>query len=399
MLTQERPVAPPNRPDGRPSGAPRAAVRAKVTRSARRHPLLASALVALALLALVNVLLAIPALRRPLDVRSDGLSDYARLQRCESLGHAPDVLFLGSSRALYSADAHQVDATLAAQGHATLSCNLGRMGANFQNDYYTFKRMVEDGVVPKLLVENLWENNLNVNAPSPMDGQGTNLLQVARMADLGDLSDFSRYLGTRGLPPAPAYVAAKLLPLYGDRIGVLHTLCGTLTAGPCAADTNEWDPGTTAVYATSDDRGWTPMSAYSLANVPPATLESQYATLYSSIFPGTQHFAIGGQQPDYLAAMIALAKAHGVRVALVVTPVAPVYFKFFDRGLTDWNMIMAYWTQFARGHGVAFYDESRAPGYAPADFQDPHHLTTAGALKFSTWAAREIVTPALFGSH
>ena len=369
---------------------------ADATKHPARPPALLSALVALGLLVVLNAVLAIPAIRRPLDVASDGFSAYARLQRCESLGHAPDVLWLGSSRTLYSADAHQVDATMRTLGHPTLSCNLGRMGANFQNDYYIFKRMIEDGVVPKLLVENLWENNLNINARPQEDGQGTNLLQIQRLADLSDMGDFQQYLGTKGLPATPDWVAGKLLPLYGERVGLLRTFCGGLTLGPCGVNTDQWDPNTTQVYARSDDRGWTPMYG-SLAHVPPAKLATQARTLYSSILPGTEHFVIGGQQPEYLARMVALAKAHAVKVALVVTPVSPVYFQFFDHGLADWHMIAAYWRSFAAQHGVPLYDESQAPGYTTADFQDPHHLTASGAVKFSTWAAGAIVEPALFG--
>jgi hypothetical protein len=394
MAIQE---APAQRRDPRtrplPDVVPTSAV-PKVDRRRGGSPLLASASVTLALLVALNVLLALPALRRPLDVRSDGLWGYQRLQTCESLGRAPDVLFLGSSRALYSADAHQADDTMRALGHPTLSCNLGRMGASFANDYYTFKRFIEDGYTPKLLVENLWENNLNINAHPPEDIQGTNLSQEMRMADLSDLPDLRAHFGTEGLPALPDFVADKALPLYGERIGLLRALCGSYTAGPCAANTDEWDPQTLKVYRRADDRGWTAMAGYSLANVPAQKLATQYRTLWASILPGTRGFRIGGQQPDYLARMIALARAHGVRIALVVSPVAPIYLKFFDHP-SDWQTIMAYWRSFSTAHGVPFFDQSLAPGYTLADFQDPHHLTASGAVKFSTWMARAIVVPVL----
>lgn len=394
MAIQE---APTHRPDPRTkplAGIALTSVESKVERALRASPLLASAAVTLALLVALNLLLALPALRRPLDVRSDGLWGYQRLQTCESLGRAPDVLFLGSSRTLYSADAHQVDDAMRALGHPTLSCNLGRMGASFANDYYTFKRLVEDGYTPKLLVENLWENNLNINAHPPEDVQGTNLAQEMRLADVSDLPDLRAHFGTEGLPSLPDFVADKALPLYGERIGLLRTLCGSQTTGPCAANTNQWDPQTLAVYRRADDRGWTAMAGYSLANVPAQQLATQYRTLYASILPGTKGFRIGGQQPDYLARMIALARAHGVRVALVVSPVTPIYLKFFDHP-SDWQTIIAYWRTFAKAHGVPFFDQSLAPGYSLADFQDPHHLTASGAVKFSTWMARAIVAPAL----
>lgn len=394
MAIQE---APTHRPDPRTRPLPDVRPASAAPKAGRHRggaPLLPSAAITAAVLLALNLLLALPALRRPLDVRSDGLWGYQRLQTCESLGRAPDALFLGSSRALYSADAHQVDDTMRALGHPTLSCNLGRMGASFANDYYTFKRFIEDGNTPKLLVENLWENNLNINAHPPEDVQGTNLAQEMRLADLSDLPDLRAHFGTEGLPALPDFVADKAIPLYGERIGLLRTLCGSHTTGPCVANTDEWDPQTLNVYRRADDRGWTAMAGYSLANVPAQQLATQYRTLYASILPGTHGFRIGGQQPDYLARMIELARAHGVRVALVVSPVAPIYLKFFDHP-SDWQTIIAYWRSFSKAHDVPFFDQSLAPGYTLADFQDPHHLTASGAVKFSTWMARAIVAPAL----
>jgi hypothetical protein len=386
----------PREADAPQPGAGRTGERRAFVVARRRVPVrVMSALVALAALLLVNVGLQLN--RRPLDVLSDGFWAYRRVQTCESLGRAPDVLFLGSSRALYSADAHQVDATMAAEfGQRTLSCNLGRMGANFENDYYAFKRVVEDGYAPKMLVENLWENNINANMQAPLDRQDTNVMQVERLADAGDVATVSQHFGQRpgGMLQAVSFLAGKVLPLYGDRVGVYKLACGQAHVGPCGLDTNEWDPNTVAIYKAADDRGWTGMWSYSLANVPPDELATNYLQLYSTIYPGTRNLRIGGQQPEYLAKLIALARAHHVKVALVVSPVHPIYFKFFDRP-TDWPAITAYWQSFAATHGVPLYDESQAPGYTLGDFQDPHHLTAAGAIKFSTWMAEHIVAPTL----
>ena len=359
----------------------------------RARPLMRASLIVLALLVLINVALQIN--RRPFDIQSDGFWAYKRLATCESLGRAPDVLFLGSSRTLYSADAHQADDVMAQQfDHPTLSCNLGRMGASIENDYYIFKRMVEDGYAPKLLIENLWENNLNVNADIPMDIQGTNISQIVRLADISDAPALNAHLGHYSAPSMADFLAQKAIPLYGDRVGIYHVICGSSHLGPCGVNTDEWDPETIKMYNQSDDRGWTAVSGYSLANVPPDKLQNDYMQLYGAIYKGIQHFQIGGHQTDYLAKMVALAKAHGVKVALVVSPVAPIYLKFFDAP-DEWSVIMNYWQSFAKQHGVAFYDESLAPGYVPADFQDPHHLTASGAVKFSTWMAQAIIAPAL----
>jgi hypothetical protein len=230
----------------------------------------------------------------------------------------------------------------------------------------------------------------------PLDGQGTNVAQVERLADASDLTDVRRHFGrgAGGMLWTMSFLAGKALPLYGDRIGVYRMLCGQARVGPCGLNTNEWDPSTIAIYKAADDRGWASVSSYSMANVPPTKLTADYMQLYGAISPGTKDFRIGGKQPEYLARLIALARAHQVKVALVVSPFHPIYFKFFDRP-TDWPTIAAYWRGFAAAYGVRLYDESQAPGYTAADFQDPHHLTAAGAVKFSTWMAENIVAPSL----
>jgi len=60
---------------------------------------------------------------------------------------------------------------------------------------------------------------------------------------------------------------------------------------------------------------------------------------------------------------------------------------------SDWQMIIDYWRQFAWTHGVAYYDQSRALGYRDADFVDPQHLDAAGATKYATWLAENVIGP------
>ena len=110
-----------------------------------------------------------------------------------------------------------------------------------------------------------------------------------------------------------------------------------------------------------------------------------------------QHFTIGGHQPEYLAKLVELAKAHHVRLALVVSPLHPSFYTYLDKP-SDWQTITNYWSSFAAAEGVPYYDASHLPGYSDADFVDPHHLSLSGAEKFSSWLASAIVGPA-FGQR
>lgn len=361
---------------------------------AERHWRLASSLIVLLILVLSN--LAIQANRRAFDIKSDGFWALRRVQQCESLGHIPDVLYTGSSRTVYSTDAHLVDGIVRQQeGRQILGCNVGQMGASIEQDYYTFKRMVEDGYTPRVVVENLWEDNLNVNAPLPADTFGPHTTVVERLADLSDLPALQQHYGSgsAGAGATADFIAHKLVPLYGDHVGVLRALCGSSRIGPCRENTDEFDEQTLNVYRHSDPWGWAPIRTWSLARVPANELNTQYLRLYP--FHNELHnFEIGGHQADYLAKFVALAKAHNVKMALVVSPFHPVYYKFFDDP-TVWPMIAGYWQSFADAHGVPLYDESHAPGYTAADFNDPSHLSAQGGEKFSTWMASHIVEPLL----
>jgi hypothetical protein len=205
---------------------------------------LRSVLVALALILVMN--LGVQANRRAFDIQSDTHWGLRRIQTCESLGRAPDVLFLGSSRTVYTSDAALVDRIVQERtGKRSLSCNAGILGSTLEQDYYTFKRLVEDGFAPRLVVENLWEYNLNINANPTADAEDAALEQIQALADLGDVPALAQRSGAwwRDAPGALDFAAQKLIPLYGDRVGLLRAACGDLQRPPdrpmrCGYDTD-----------------------------------------------------------------------------------------------------------------------------------------------------------------
>src|SRR5258706_8930425 len=124
-----------------------------------RRPRIASTCLTLLLLLAAN--LAIATNGRYWDAQSDGFWGLRRIAQCESLGSVPDVLYIGSSRTLYGGRPAQGDTLVRRQnGQPILSCNIGMLRSTIQPDYYTLKRVIEDGYPPKLLGEELWGGNL-----------------------------------------------------------------------------------------------------------------------------------------------------------------------------------------------------------------------------------------------
>ena len=106
-----------------------------------------------------------------------------------------------------------------------------------------------------------------------------------------------------------------------------------------------------------------------------------------------QRFQLMKGTPEYLSKLVALAHAHNVKVAMVVSPLHQLYRNLLTP--PQWQAIMAYWQTFANENDVALYNQSAATGYTDADFRDPHHLAVTGAEKFARWMALNVVAPEL----
>lgn len=340
--------------------------------------------------------------RRSLDVASDTSWALRRVARCESLGRVPDVLYIGSSRTVYAVDAALIDRLIRQRGGpGTLSCNAGVFGATFEEDYYTLKRFFEDGYVPKLVVETLWEFNLNDRARPPADGLPSALRRIQAVADLADLPALRPELDAQpaaaAAPGAFDFALAKLLPMYGDREGLLQRVCIIRSFSQCAAHTLSVGSLDQRRYQSADRQGFVGVTDESLAMPYPGGPADWPAAERAYLARYNYDFHIGGTQPQWLARLIALAQSRQVPIVLITTPLHPLYFQYALSGPGDWPAIIGYLRTFAAAHGVAFYDESQAAGYEDGDFWEPSHLNATGARKFSTWLA-SVVAKLAFGS-
>jgi hypothetical protein len=314
--------------------------------------------------------------RRYFDILNDGTWGFRRLQTCERLGRVPDVLFTGNSRTVFGADASLIDSTLHSQfGVSSLSCNMGIMASSYEEDYYMLKRVLGDGYVPKLVVE-------FVPGDSTLGS-----LTAFRLADIGDITQWEYDNGLPGIGERANFAAQKLVPLIGDRVGILRALCGASRVGPCSADTTELAPFHLQNYEKADRQGWVGFTDWTLAQIPQQTRDAWLDAVRQAL-KSYRPCACDGNL--YLERFIQLAHAHHVPVALVIPPLHSSFFP-----LVNWPQQVAGFQELADAQHVTLYDESQASGYTDADFYDQIHLAKAGAEKLSAWLAMNLVAPRL----
>ncbi|HEU5442114.1 MAG TPA: hypothetical protein VFU88_22740 [Ktedonobacterales bacterium] len=361
-----------------------------VARRRVRHWRIIASCLALVVVMLANVKVA--SNHRFYDMLSAPTDGLFRVHICETLGRVPEVLFMGSSRTQHGIDAPLMDRLLAQQlGHPVLTCNSGDDGSNFEHDYYMLDRYIGDGFIPRLIVENLWEYNLTSHA----DEYNIPNADMPWLAGLGDGWDMMQHQNAPGdIASYGGFLIQKLVPLYGDRIGLLKRLCGALppaaNVGPCAADLGGKTLQEVNANGYAFNQGYQPITDRTLVQLWP--IVQQKAPPCS---PHCNPLTITSTQTVWLQKMIALAHRHGIRVVLNITPLSEKQFLYFAPG--DWTHIHAYFQGIADISGAYFSDDSRLPGYTDLDFWDTHHLSAAGATKYTTWLASNIVAPVLTG--
>jgi len=358
-----------------------------------------SMVVALSIFLIANVVVQLN--RNAVDAQSDGYYGMSRIQQCESLGRVPDVIYAGSSRTVYGVNPQLIDSLVQQQtGKSALGCSDATFGSTIDHDYYMFKKLIDDGYAPKVLVENAWEYTLNVHAIgskgafSAADYGSLTMAEAPWIANVSDVSDLRQKLKV-GSYSLKDFLIDRAIPVYGDRYGLLNILCQGSKIGPCAAPLPGVDALALRRYHESDKYGYVPLTGQSLADLD-ANGRANALREYS-YGKNLNDFTIGGHQVGYLHQLIELAQAHHVTVVLVTSPMDSIFFTYLHPA-SDWQTkIVPYWESIAAQYHINYYDESQSPTFTDADFWDPEHLDVSGANKYSLWLAQTVIAPALGG--
>jgi hypothetical protein len=344
--------------------------------------------------------------RRYFDLWSQD-SSYPALPHvdvCESLGRAPDVLYIGSSLALHGISPSIVDSTVhQSTGHTSVGCNAGVDDASMVTSYFVLRRMIEDGYIPRMVVDVINENWLTSDQGDAQEAVNAHWLAgVQDMALLPPTFGTARKNWLGAVLERADFYGSKLLPLYGDRIGLAASFNDTVAKAVCKRQPADnpcharYTPGPYVesngqVIQPADRQGWVALTGTSLATSGPQVVATYFPPC-SAPCPTwivNQH----SYQVAYLNMTIALARANHIAIALVISPRAPVFFPHTYGTNANWASVPAFYQSLADRYGVPFYDASHASGYTDADFADSWHLTAEGAAIFSVWLGNHVIVP------
>jgi hypothetical protein len=318
---------------------------------------------------------------RPGPKRDPGYGErLERLQgRVNAVGtSACDVVVLGSSRIHEGLRAKALDAPLSdALGRPVVVTNFGMAGAGPLSELVNWQRLREDGVRPDVVVIEVVPAFLS--AADPMMDVGPERMPVNKLRR-SDLPILEHYVSDARPDLRHDWRIERFNPLYAHRLTILSQFVPGLVPMAFRHVAHLPLPEDVPVAAPGLD-GWTPDRR-------PQALAHAHAE-YEKLL---QRFHLGGRNCEALRELLASCRKDGVRTALLVMPEGPVYHSWYAPGAYD--EVRKWLENVSREYGCSVID---AREWMPTedDYKDSHHLTPAGAERFTERLGREKLVPLL----
>jgi len=291
-----------------------------------------------------------------------------------------DVMFMGSSRALFGLDpAVASDEVTASTGAQVRALNIAIAGGATDMNYLILKNVIDRAKQPRIVVYGLAEFEL-MQVPNYDPCRFPYFALLLRWDD-------SAVCTQTGLNDRLDFIAEQLAPMYRDRELIRSGL--SLLLNPDDVFSNLYHSGTGRVALRDDGFGtWPP-------NLP--VDERTRAATRAGILAYLSKFQLDPARVARLDDFLTLAKQRGIEVILVSMPVPPEFLQLWDDGASI-DRFDAQVHGIAQAHAVALVDlyANLADGTLPADaFIDLHHLTPDGAAIVTRLIADEYLAPRL----
>lgn len=315
----------------------------------------------------------------------------------------PDILIVGSSRALQGIEPIVLQQTLANQGYPNLKIfNLGVNGATAQLVDLLLHKILSPDQLPRLL---LWGDGVRAFNSGRVDitynraiaSQSYQLLSAGIRPALPPLEDSQVALcAVRSLKRFDFEATGK--PKYFDVVPsftlALHSqdtepLKPFLIPEPLAELQKQ------ASAELQETTGFQPMSD----QFQPARYFRHYPRVQGKYDADYRDFNLEGQQTAAFTNIIRLAQIHQIPVVFVNLPLTQGYLDA-TRAASE-RQFRAYLQRFARSHTLRVYDLSQRWLTQTTYFTDPSHLNRYGAAAVAAELGRSLILPQtwLQGQH
>lgn len=332
----------------------------------------------------------------------------------------PDILIIGSSRALRGVDPIALQDALAARGYPNLEVfNLAINGATVQVVDLIVRRILTPEQLPKLII---WADGArafnsgreDVTYQAIATSQGYQHLQAGTFPTL--VSDHREQRVGKTTRPNTAQGNDASQPLasvgwsYQSFSQWLNQSLGQISSTYPQRDKLksllheqlvELLPRTTVSQSTTDQSspklsaweegidfdGFLPLSV----RFNPATYYKNHPRVAGDYDGDYQSFQLNGEQDNALEALLQFTQANDIEIVFVNLPLTKDY---LDPARTEYEAtFQRYMYSSARERGLIFRDLSRLLLTKPDLFSDPSHLNRYGAYKVSNHLAQDPVIP------
>lgn len=310
----------------------------------------------------------------------------------------PDVLIVGSSRALQGVDPIALQRSLANRGETHLKVyNFGINGATAQVVDLLLRRLLIPDQLPRLIV---WADGARAFNNGRIDHTYNKIIASPGYKQL--------MAGKRPLPPARAIDAEQLcldvssrpfMPSPRNLPGLFDADRPAGPANPASAcdrpfrisiqPTAAIKSNPRSLTELQESAGFQPLSA----RFNPATYFRRYPKIAGRFDADYQDFSLTGRQSHAFQSVLKFARSHHIPVVFVNLPLTGVY---LDGARSAYErQFRAYIQQQANLGTLTFYDLSQRWLTQHQYFMDPSHLNQEGAARVSAQLGKDLKVPLL----
>ncbi len=300
---------------------------------------------------------------------------WASLQSiCAENPTRPQVLILGSSRALLGVHPEILAGGKMARGQGPLVFNFAMTGSGPVQELLCLRRLLARGVRPRCVFVEVLPPLLDM---ASITGQ-TQFVEAYRLS-WPDLSLLRRYCN-RPTDLYRRWLETRLTPCFSHRFCLLSRYAPMWLA---------LDPRYSG-WSGGSRFGWLP---YGHRSVPPEQSRQAVARAHDEYYACLQQFQIDRRPDAALRELIGLCQARHIAVALFLMPEGSEFRSWYPP--TARALLASYLGGISRDQGIPVVD--MRTWMPDSDFVDAHHLLPDAADAFTLRFEREVLSPFLTG--
>jgi hypothetical protein len=311
-----------------------------------------------------------------------------------SLGRSPDVIIVGSSRALRGIDPHTMEQTLAQRGYKGINIfNMGINGATAQVVNLQVARILTSQQLPKLII---WADGVRAFNSNREDetfdaiARSSSYAQLQQSAQQGGQNGSHAKLSSASpLGLAVMQTLSNLLPNYANREQIRASLVLGYSRLTDRLTNSEALTATTATdnALQMDDKGFVSVDIH----FDPQTYFRTYPKVYGDYDLDYRNFDMNGKQMDALNALAGFCDRHNIKLIFVNMP---MHASYLDGSRMRYEKIFKQrMLEMSKTWGLTYIDFSTIWRNQPKYFSDPSHLNHWGAIAIASKLATNPKVP------